>query len=133
MRSGRQGAAGSATETPGSEPSPITESDDPFKGRPGPTAGPGTPDGAPELSANGDGAEPLTERDAEAQVHGICFKTGPPGRIGVELEWLVLDGRDPALPVRAEQIAAALAHFGGSGGSGGSTPEDGTAGESGGS
>ena len=70
MRSGRQGAAGSATETPGSEPSPITESDDPFKGRPGPPAGPGTP----EPSANGDGADdavPLTESDAEAQVHGI--------------------------------------------------------------
>ena len=112
MRSGRQGAAGSATETPGSEPSPITESDDPFKGRPGPTAGPGTPDGAPELSANGDGAEPLTERDAEAQVHGICFKTGPPGRIGVELEWLVLDGRDPALPVDQQRVATAVARLG---------------------
>src|SRR6516165_9545094 len=53
----------------------------------------------------------FTEADAEAQVHGICFKTGPPQRVGVELEWLVRDRRDPALPVRAEQVAAALAPF----------------------
>jgi len=50
----------------------------------------------------------FTEADAEAHVHGICFKTGPPERVGVELEWLVRDPRDPALPVRAEQVAAAL-------------------------
>ena len=54
----------------------------------------------------------FTEEDAEAHVHGICFKTGPPQRIGVELEWLARDPRDPALPVRAEQVAAALAPFG---------------------
>jgi ergothioneine biosynthesis glutamate--cysteine ligase EgtA len=53
----------------------------------------------------------FTEEDAEAHVHGICFKTGPPERVGVELEWLVRDPRDPALPVRAEQVAAALDHF----------------------
>jgi ergothioneine biosynthesis glutamate--cysteine ligase EgtA len=53
----------------------------------------------------------FTEADAEAHVHGICFKTGPPERVGVELEWLVRDLRDPALPVRAEQVAAALAPF----------------------
>ena len=53
----------------------------------------------------------FTEADAEAQVHGICFKTGPPERVGVELEWLVRDRRDPALPVQAEQVAATLAGF----------------------
>jgi glutamate--cysteine ligase len=53
----------------------------------------------------------FTEADAEAHVHGICFKTGPPERVGVELEWLIRDPRDPALPVRAEQVAAALAPF----------------------
>src|SRR5215471_3195032 len=124
MTSGRQGAAGSATETPGTDPSSITESDDPFKGRPGRSAGPGTSGRAPEPSANGaaagmsrdggegaDGAEPLTESDAEAQVHGICFKTGPPGRIGVELEWLVFDGRDPALPVDQRRAATAVARL----------------------
>ncbi len=56
----------------------------------------------------------FTEADAEAHVHGIAFKTGPPQRVGVELEWLVRDPRDPARPVRAEQVAAALAPFEGS-------------------
>jgi len=53
----------------------------------------------------------FTEADAEAHVHGICFKTGPPERVGVELEWLVRDRRDPARPVQAEQVAATLAPF----------------------
>ena len=53
----------------------------------------------------------FTEADAEAHVHGICFKTGPPERLGVELEWLARDRRDPALPVQAEQVTATLAGF----------------------
>jgi glutamate--cysteine ligase len=57
-------------------------------------------------------ADPLTESDAEEQIHGICFKTGPPSRIGVELEWLVRDGRDPALPVDQQRVASALAGLG---------------------
>ena len=52
---------------------------------------------------------PLSEADAEAHAHGICFKTGPPSRLGVELEWLVRDGRDPALAVDHERVMAALA------------------------
>jgi glutamate--cysteine ligase len=67
------------------------------------------PSGSLEIVSKG---ARFTEEDAEAHVHGICFKTGPPQRIGVELEWLVRDPRDPALPVRAEQVAAALAPFG---------------------
>ncbi len=51
----------------------------------------------------------LTEDQAEAHVHGICFKTGPPRRVGVELEWLVRDARDAALPVPAERIFPAVA------------------------
>jgi glutamate--cysteine ligase len=51
---------------------------------------------------------PLTERDAEWRAHGICFKTGPPGQIGVELEWLVKEASDPALPVDQQRVAAAL-------------------------
>jgi glutamate--cysteine ligase len=54
----------------------------------------------------------FTEAEAEAQVHGICFKTGPPERVGVELEWLVRDRHDPTLPVQAELVAATLAEFG---------------------
>jgi ergothioneine biosynthesis glutamate--cysteine ligase EgtA len=56
-----------------------------------------------------DAGEPLIERAAEEHVHGICFKTGPPGRIGVELEWLVHDGRHPALAVDQRRVDAALA------------------------
>src|SRR3984893_5247992 len=56
-------------------------------------------------------APPLTERGAEEQAHGICFKTGPPGQVGVELEWLVKDFRDPAPPVDQQRGAAALARL----------------------
>jgi glutamate--cysteine ligase len=51
----------------------------------------------------------LTEGEAEAHVHGIAFKTGPPRRLGVELEWLVRDARDPALPVPAQRTFPAVA------------------------
>jgi ergothioneine biosynthesis glutamate--cysteine ligase EgtA len=54
----------------------------------------------------------LTEADAEAHVRGVCFKTGPPGRIGVELEWLVRDCHDPAAPVAPQRVAQALAGLG---------------------
>jgi len=54
-------------------------------------------------------AQPLSERDAEEHVHGICFKTGPPGLVGVELEWLVRDDNDPAAPVDPRRVTAALA------------------------
>jgi ergothioneine biosynthesis glutamate--cysteine ligase EgtA len=54
-------------------------------------------------------APPLSEREAEHQLHGICFKTGPPGALGVELEWLVCDRSDPALPVPHEKVARSLA------------------------
>jgi ergothioneine biosynthesis glutamate--cysteine ligase EgtA len=49
---------------------------------------------------------------AAGHIHGICLKTGPPRRTGVELEWLVRDVRDPALPVAAGRLAAAVAVFG---------------------
>jgi ergothioneine biosynthesis glutamate--cysteine ligase EgtA len=54
-------------------------------------------------------AAPLTEAEAETYVRGICFKTGPPGRVGVELEWLVRDRDDPAAEVTPDRLAAALA------------------------
>jgi glutamate--cysteine ligase len=55
------------------------------------------------------GAVPLSEDDAVAHIHGICFKTGPPERVGVELEWLVRDAHDPALPVVPARVKGALA------------------------
>jgi glutamate--cysteine ligase len=51
----------------------------------------------------------VTEAEVEALVHGICFKTGPPRRLGVEVEWLVHELRDPRLPVTSERLDAAYA------------------------
>lgn len=53
--------------------------------------------------------EQLSEEEAESHIHGICFKTGPPGRIGVELEWFVRDAADPRRPVAPDRIDRALA------------------------
>ena len=53
----------------------------------------------------------LNEEQAVAHIHGICLKTGPPRRVGVELEWLVRDVHDPAVPVSPQRIAAAIAGF----------------------
>jgi glutamate--cysteine ligase len=53
----------------------------------------------------------MSQAEAEAHIHGICFKTGPPRLVGVELEWLVRDHGDPAAPVTRDRITAALASF----------------------
>jgi len=53
----------------------------------------------------------LGEGSTADHVHGICLKTGPPRRLGVELEWLVRDVRDPSWPVPAGRTAAAVAAF----------------------
>src|SRR5580700_1167410 len=55
--------------------------------------------------------EKIDEDTAAEHIHGICLKTGPPRRVGVELEWLVRDARNPWLPVPAERIAHAMAEF----------------------
>jgi len=52
---------------------------------------------------------PITEETAELYVGGTVFKTGPPQRVGVELEWLVHDTDRPDRPVRPERLARALA------------------------
>jgi glutamate--cysteine ligase len=54
----------------------------------------------------------LSETDAEEHIRGICFKTGPPGTVGVELEWLVRDRDDAAAAVTPDRLAAALATLG---------------------
>ncbi|KUN86329.1 ergothioneine biosynthesis glutamate--cysteine ligase EgtA [Streptomyces griseoruber] len=51
----------------------------------------------------------LSEAEVEALVRGICFKTGPPRTVGVELEWLIHELRAPRLPVTPERLAAAYA------------------------
>lgn len=47
--------------------------------------------------------------EALDHVHGICFKTGPPRRVGVELEWTVHHADDPCRPLDADTLRAALA------------------------
>ena len=47
---------------------------------------------------------PLSETAAERHIGAICFKTGPPGTIGAELEWLVRDSADPNLAVPFDRI-----------------------------
>lgn len=53
--------------------------------------------------------EPLRGAD---DVHGhirrICFKTGPPGRVGAELEWIVVTAADPAAVVPLATVRALL-------------------------
>jgi glutamate--cysteine ligase len=52
-----------------------------------------------------------TRDDAEAFVAGICFKIGPPTLAGIELERLVHDKSDPALPVPVSRLVAALGRW----------------------
>src|ERR1700757_3007883 len=40
----------------------------------------------------------LAEQQATEHIHGICLKTGPPHRVGVELEWLPRAARGSAPP-----------------------------------
>ncbi|MHB1434244.1 MAG: glutamate-cysteine ligase family protein, partial [Streptosporangiaceae bacterium] len=46
----------------------------------------------------------LAEDQAEQMIGAICFKTGPPGTVGTELEWMVSDLAKPALPIPFERI-----------------------------
>lgn len=53
----------------------------------------------------------LSEADAKDLLRCICFKTGPPRTVGVELEWLIHDLRDPRIALstaRIEQAHAAV-------------------------
>jgi len=50
----------------------------------------------------------LREREAEEYVEGVCFKTGPPGRVGVELEWLVYDSADHRAAPAAARVRKVL-------------------------
>lgn len=48
----------------------------------------------------------LTQNDVHDYINGICFKTGPPGKVGVETEWLVVDPGRPDEPVPLDRLAA---------------------------
>ncbi|SDL04112.1 ergothioneine biosynthesis glutamate--cysteine ligase EgtA [Streptomyces indicus] len=51
----------------------------------------------------------ITEAEVEALVRGICFKTGPPRTVGVELEWIVHDPHRPRTPTPPDLLDAACA------------------------
>ncbi|MEU5164350.1 ergothioneine biosynthesis glutamate--cysteine ligase EgtA [Streptomyces sp. NPDC020875] len=58
-------------------------------------------------SEAGDPARPIEEAEAEDLLRCICFKTGPPRAVGVELEWLVHEKHDPRRRVPADRLTAA--------------------------
>ncbi|MFD7948218.1 ergothioneine biosynthesis glutamate--cysteine ligase EgtA, partial [Streptomyces sp. NPDC059744] len=55
---------------------------------------------------------PLGEGEAEDLLRCICFKTGPPRTVGVELEWLIHDRDRPRAPVAHDRIDAAVTAVG---------------------
>jgi glutamate--cysteine ligase len=59
---------------------------------------------------SGDYGRPIAEEEAEDLLRCICFKTGPPRAVGVEVEWLVHEPHRPQRPVRADRLAAAFDH-----------------------
>lgn len=52
---------------------------------------------------------PITEPAAECYLAESSFTTGPRGRIGVELEWLLYELRDPARPVPPSRLDGLIA------------------------
>jgi glutamate--cysteine ligase len=49
-----------------------------------------------------------TEHDVHGFVTRTCFKTGPPGQVGIESEWFVHTDRDPLTPVRPADLQRLL-------------------------
>lgn len=54
----------------------------------------------------------LTVDDVYQHIRGVCFKTGPPGTVGAETEWFVVDAADPAAHVPAGRVRALVAGAG---------------------
>jgi glutamate--cysteine ligase len=50
----------------------------------------------------------LTLDDVYEHVSGVCFKTGPPGRVGAETEWFVDDRHSPDARVTIARLRAAM-------------------------
>lgn len=49
--------------------------------------------------------------DAEGYIVSICFKTGPPRLVGVELEWTVHDDADPGARIDRTRLRRALGPY----------------------
>ncbi|WP_051442001.1 ergothioneine biosynthesis glutamate--cysteine ligase EgtA [Arthrobacter sp. H14] len=54
-------------------------------------------------------SRPLSETEAEIYVASVCFKTGPPGAVGVEIERIVLDASDSRRPVPVAEVRSVAA------------------------
>ncbi|GAA4088395.1 ergothioneine biosynthesis glutamate--cysteine ligase EgtA [Actinomadura miaoliensis] len=50
----------------------------------------------------------LTVDEVHQYIRGVCFKKGPPGTVGAETEWLVLDRAAPGAPVPPARLRALL-------------------------
>jgi glutamate--cysteine ligase len=50
----------------------------------------------------------LTLDGVYEHVSGVCFKTGPPGLVGAETEWFVVDRDDPARHVPVRRLRAVM-------------------------
>jgi glutamate--cysteine ligase len=50
----------------------------------------------------------LTLDDVYEHINGVCFKTGPPGQVGAETEWFVVDPRNPDRHVRIDRLRALM-------------------------
>lgn len=53
-------------------------------------------------------AAPLTEEDAEVYVASVCFKTGPPVKIGIEVERTIHLRSDASAPVSVSRVRDAV-------------------------
>jgi glutamate--cysteine ligase len=63
-------------------------------------------------SVDPDGQAVLNElAQAEGHIHAVCFKTGPPRHIGVELEWTLHHAGDTARPLDLNHIQTALGPY----------------------
>ncbi|HEY0542530.1 MAG TPA: ergothioneine biosynthesis glutamate--cysteine ligase EgtA [Actinoallomurus sp.] len=50
----------------------------------------------------------LTLDDVYEHISGVCFKTGPPGQVGAETEWFVVDHRAPDRHVRIDRLRTVM-------------------------
>ncbi|PXY22390.1 ergothioneine biosynthesis glutamate--cysteine ligase EgtA [Prauserella muralis] len=66
------------------------------------------PDGRRQAAADVAARVVSSRAEGEAYVASVCFKHGPPRLTGVEIEYLVHDAADPALPLDPGRLATAL-------------------------
>src|ERR1700709_2420019 len=52
-----------------------------------------------------------TIAEAGSYIASVCFKHGPPEKVGIELEWLLIDPSDPSRRVDAATLSAAFGDF----------------------